>query len=122
MTTETQKSQANPKKRLLIGRILSGISIFFSLASRLWQAWLLPIVDDLAQQGRLHEGDSDGCFYGVILMLPTYFIVPLVAVVAIILAAFGFRLRARTWAIIAWIAAILSLIPMWSAWVQFFGS
>ncbi len=120
MTIETTKSQTDPKKRLLTGRILGAISLLFSLASRLWQAWLLPIVDNLAHQGRLHEGDSDGCFYGM-LMVPTYFIVPLVAVIAIILGLIGFRLRARTLAIIAWIAALLSLIPMWPAWVQFFG-
>ncbi len=86
----------------------------------LWQAWLLPIISSLEEQGRYHEGDSDGCFYGM-LMVPTYFIVPLVAIVAIILGVIGFRLRARTLAIIAWIAAILTLIPMWSAWSSFFG-
>ncbi len=120
MTTKLQEPETDPRKRLLIGRILGGISLFFSLASRLWQAWLLPIVDNLSQQGRLHEGDPDGCFYGM-LMVPTYFIVPLVAVIAIILGIIGFRLRARTLAIIAWIAALLTLIPMWSAWVGFLG-
>ncbi len=120
MTTETKTPHADPKTRLWTGRILSGVSIFLSLASRLWQAWLLPIVDNLSQQGRLHEGDPDGCFYGM-LMVPTYFIVPFVAVIAIILGILGFRLRARTLAIIAWIAALLTLIPMRSAWIQFFG-
>ncbi len=120
MANDLTKSQTDPKKRLLTGRILGAFSLFLSLASRLWQAWLLPIVDSLAVQGRLHEGDSDGCFYGM-LMVPTYFIVPLVAVIAIILGIVGFRLRARTLAIIAWIAALLTLIPMWSAWKDFLG-
>jgi hypothetical protein len=120
MNTQADETQTAPKKRPLLGQILSAISLFLSLASRLWLAWLLPIVDSLAIQGRLHEGDPDGCFYGM-LMVPTYFIVPLVAVIAIILGIVGFRLRARTLAIIAWIAALLTLLPMWSAWGQFLG-
>ena len=120
MTDESQTPPEKSQKRPFIGYLLNIIALIISVASILWQMWLLPIVDDLSKQGRMHEGDSDGCFYGM-LMVPTYFIVPLIAVIAFILGIFGFRLRARTLAVIVWIVALLSLIPMRSAWLEFFG-
>ncbi len=109
------------KKRLLTGRILSGISLLMSALLGLWQAYLLPITDSLSAQGRMNEGDSDGCFYGMLFVL-TVFISPLVTIAAAILGGIGFKLRARTLAIIAWIAALATLIPIWPALVGFFGS
>jgi len=108
------------KKRLWIGRILSGVSILMSLALGIWEAYLLPITNSLSAQGRMHEGDSDGCFYGLLFVL-TIFISPVITIVAIILGGIGFKLRARTLAIIAWIAALATLIPMLPAWKSFFG-
>ena len=114
--TDTQKAE---KKRLWIGRILSGISLLMSAILGLWQAYLLPITDSLSAQGRMNEGDSDGCFYGLLYVL-TIFISPIVTILAGILGGIGFKLRARTLAIIAWIAALLTLIPIWPALVSFF--
>jgi len=108
------------KRNLWIGRILSGISILMSLALGIWQAYLLPITNSLSAQGRMHEGDSDGCFYGLLFVL-TVFISPVVTLVALVLGGFGFHLKARTLAIIAWIAALATLIPMLPAWKSFFG-
>jgi hypothetical protein len=120
---DTQKPETDPtnRKNRVLGHFLNGFSIFLSVASSLWQAWLLPIVDSLSSQGRMNEGDADGYFYGL-LMGPTYFVVPVVAIIALVLGIFGFRLRSRTLAIIAWIAVILSLIQMRSAWFGFFSS
>ncbi len=120
MTPKIPESQQSKPKYLWVGRFLNLFALAMSTVSGLWQAWLLPIVDKLSQQGRLHEGDSDGCFYGM-LMVPTIFIVPVIAILAIILGAIGFRLRARTLAVIAWIVALLTLIPMYPVWVKFFG-
>jgi len=91
-----------------------------SLTLGIWQTWLLPITNKLTEQGRMHEGDSDGCFYGLLLVL-TIFISPVVTILSIILGGFGFHLKARTLAIIAWIAALATLIPMLPAWKSFFG-
>ena len=115
---ELEKKQ---KKRLWVGRILSGISLLMSAMLGIWQAYLLPITNSLSEQGRMHEGDSDGCFYGLLFVL-TVFISPIVTIVAAILGGFGFKLRARTLAIIAWIAALATLIPIWPALTSFFGS
>ena len=115
---ELEKAQ---KKRLWIGRILSGISLLISALLGLWQAYLLPIYNSLSAQGRMNEGDSDGCFYGLLFML-TVFISPLVMIFSGILGGIGFKLRARTLAIIAWIAALATLIPIWPYLVSFFGS
>ena len=82
MTVDTPNTQKSERNRLLLGRVLSISAILLSIASRLWQAWLLPIVALLEKEGRYHEGDSDGCFYGMLMVL-TYFIVPLFAVVAL---------------------------------------
>lgn len=109
------------KKRLWIGRILSGISLLMSAILGLWQAYLLPITDSLSAEGRMNEGDSDGCFYGLLYVL-TIFISPIVTILAGILGGIGFKLRARTLAIIAWIAALATLIPIWPALVSFFGN
>ncbi len=119
-SAESPKPQEAQKKRLLIGRVLSLLSLFLSIVLGIWQAYLLPITNSLSEQGRMHEGDSDGCFYGLLFVL-TVFISPAVTLVALILGGFGFHLRARTLAIIAWIAALATLIPMWPAWVSFFG-
>lgn len=115
---ELEKKQ---KKRLWIGRILSGVSLLMSMMLGIWQAYLLPITNSLSEQGRMHEGDSDGCFYGLLFVL-TIFISPIVTLVALILGGFGFHLKARTLAIIAWIAALATLIPIWPALTSFFGS
>ena len=69
----------------------------------------------------MHEGDADGCFYGLLFAL-TIFISPMVTLLAIILGVFGFRLRARMLAIIVWIAALATLIHMLPAWKSFFDS
>ena len=112
----------NPqKKHLWIGRVISGISLGMSILLGAWQAYLLPITDSLSEQGRMHEGDSDGCFYGMLFVL-TIFISPTVTLVAAILGGIGFKLRARTLAIIAWIAALATLIPIWEPLMSFFGS
>ena len=121
MIEEKENIEKTEKKRLKIGRILSGISILMSALLGLWQAYLLPITDSLSAQGRMNEGDSDGCFYGMLYVL-TIFISPIVTIVAGILGGFGFKLRARTLAIVAWIAALLTLIPIWPALTSFFGS
>ena len=113
-----EKSQ---NKRLWIGRILSGVSILMSLALGTWEAYLLPITNSLSAQGRMHEGDSDGCFYGLLFVL-TVFISPVVTIIAAILGGIGFKLRARTLATIAWIAALATLIPIWPALTSFFGN
>ena len=115
---ELEKAQ---KKRLRIGRILGGISLLMSALLGIWQAYLLPIYNSLSAQGRAHEGDSDGCFYGMLFVL-TIFISPIVTIVAGILGGIGFKLGARTLAIIAWIAALATLIPIWPALTSFFGS
>jgi len=117
---EAAELERTQKKRLWIGRILSRVSILISLALGVWQAYLLPITNSLSAQGRMHEGDSDGCFYGLLFVL-TIFISPVVTIVAIILGGIGFKLRARPLAIIAWIAALATLIPMLPAWKSFFG-
>ena len=67
----------------------------------------------------MHEGDADGCFCGLLFAL-TIFISPMVTLLAIILGGFGFRFRARTLEIIAWIAALATLIHMLPAWKSFF--
>ena len=77
---ELEKKQ---KKRLWIGRILSGVSILMSLALDIWEAYLLPITNTLSAQGRMHEGDSDGCFYGLLFVF-TIFVSPVVTIIAII--------------------------------------
>ena len=99
---------------------MSSISLLMSLIFGIWQAYLLPITNSLSEQGRMHEGDSDGCFYGLLLVL-TIFISPIVTLVSIILGGFGFHLRARTLAFIVWIAALATLIPMLPSWWNFFG-
>ena len=121
--TESNKPslESRFRKNLRLGHFLNGFSLFLSTISSLWQAWLLPIVDSLSSQGRLNEGDADGCFYGL-LMVPTFFVVPIVAIVALILGIFGFRLRSKTLAIIAWIAVFISLIQMRSVWFGFLSS
>jgi len=108
------------KKRLWIGRALSGLSLLMSAALGLWQAYLLPITNSLSEQGRMNEGDSDGCFYGLLFVL-TIFISPVVTLVAAILGGIGFKLRARTLAILAWIAALATLIPIWEPLMSFLG-
>jgi len=118
--TETVKLEKTQKKRQWIGRLLGGLSLLMSAVLGIWQAWLLPITNSLSEQGRMHEGDSDGCFYGLLFVL-TIFISPVVTFVALVLGGFGFHLRARTLAIIAWIAALATLIPIWPAWQSFFG-
>ena len=115
--TELEKTQ---KKRLWIGRVLGGLSLLMSMALGLWQAYLIPITNSLSAQGRMNEGDSDGCFYGLLFVL-TIFISPVVTLVALILGGFGFHFKARTLAIIAWIAALATLIPMLPVWQSFFG-
>ncbi len=119
-SAESPNPQETQKKRLSVGRVLSLLSLFLSIVLGIWQAYLLPITNSLSEQGRMHEGDSDGCFYGLLFVL-TVFISPAVTLAALILGGFGFHLRARTLAIIAWIAALATLIPMWPAWVSFFG-
>ena len=109
------------KKRLWIGRVLAGLSLGLSAMVGAWLAYLLPITDALSAQGRMHEGDSDGCFYGMLFVL-TIFISPLVTLTAAILGGIGFKLRARTLAIIAWIAALATLIPIWEPLMSFLGS
>jgi hypothetical protein len=118
---EIEELEKKQKKRLWIGRILSSISLLMSLTVGIWLAYLLPITNSLSEQGRMNEGDSDGCFYGLLFVL-TIFISPIVTFVALILGGFGFHLKARTLAIIAWIAALATLIPIWPALTSFFGS
>ncbi len=112
MTKDIEKTKI---QRLWIGRVLSlwgiGISIFVGL----WEAWLLPIYNSY------DEGDPDGCFYGM-LMAPTYFLVPGLILIVFIFGLIGFRFRARTLAIIAWILAILTMIPITPGLIDFFGS
>jgi len=91
-----------------------------SLAFGIWEAYLLPITNSLSAQGRMHEGDSDGCFYGMLFVL-TIFISPVVTFTALVLGGFGFHLKARTLAIITWIVALATSIPMLPAWKSFFG-
>jgi hypothetical protein len=117
---ETEELEKKQTKRLWIGRILNGISLLMSIMLGIWQAYLLPITNSLSEQGRMHEGDSDGCFYGLLFVL-TIFISPVVTFVALILGGFGFHLKARTLAIIAWIAALATLIPIWPALKSFIG-
>ena len=117
---ETVEIKNKQKKQLWIGRILSGVSILTSLILGIWEAYLLPITNSLSAQGRMHEGDSDGCFYGLLFVLRV-FISPVVTIIAAILGGIGFKLRARTLAIIAWIAALATLIPMLPVWKSFFG-
>lgn len=114
-------SENKEKKRLWIGRALGGISFLMSAILGLWQAYLLLIYNSLSAQGRVHEGDSDGCFYGMLFVL-TIFISPIVTLVAGILGGIGFKLGARTLAIIAWIAALATLIPIWEPLMSFLGS
>ncbi|MGB7876511.1 MAG: hypothetical protein WBL25_19185 [Anaerolineales bacterium] len=59
-------------------------------------------------------------FTGLLLVL-TIFISPIVTILSIILGGFGFHLKARTLAIIAWIAALATLIPIWPYLTSFFG-
>lgn len=118
---ETIEREKKQKKRLWIGRILSGISLLMSIVVGIWLAYLLPITNSLSEQGRMNEGDSDGCFYGFLFVL-AIFISPVVTLVALILGGFGFHLKARTLAIIAWIAALATLIPIWPALSSFFSS
>jgi len=118
--SENNELEKSTKKRLWIGRALGGISLMMSAALGLWQAYLLPITNSLSEQGRMHEGDSDGCFYGLLFVL-TVFISPVVTLIALVLGGFGFHLKARTLAVIAWIAALATLIPMLPAWKGFFG-
>jgi len=117
---ENSELEKKQKKRLWIGRILSVISLLMSLALGLWEAYLIPITNVLSQQGRMHEGDSDGCFFGLLYVL-TIFISPAVTLVALLLGGLGFHLKARTLAIIAWIAALATLIPMLPALKSLFG-
>jgi len=117
---ENNELEKTQKKKLWIGRALGGISLVMSAALGIWQAYLIPITNSLSEQGRMHEGDSDGCFYGMLFVL-TIFISPVVTLVALVLGGFGFHFKARTLAIIAWIAALLTLIPMLPAWRSFFG-
>ena len=119
-TIEKNELEKAQKKKLWIGRALGGISLVMSAALGIWQAYLIPITNSLSEQGRMNEGDSDGCFYGLLYVL-TIFISPVVTLVALILGGLGFHLKARTLAIIAWIAALATLIPMLPAWKSFFG-
>ena len=119
-TIENNELEKTQKKKLWIGRALSGISLVMSAMLGLWQAYLIPITNSLSEQGRMHEGDSDGCFFGLLYVL-TIFISPVVTLVALLLGGFGFHLKARTLAIIAWIAALATLIPMFPALKSFFG-
>ena len=120
-TIENNELEKTQKKKLWIGRTLGSISLVMSAALGLWQAYLIPITNSLSEQGRMNEGDSDGCFYGLLFVL-TIFISPIVTLVALILGGLGFHLKARTLAIIAWIAALATLIPIWPALMSFFGS
>ncbi len=99
--TTSSEPNKNAKRNKNWGRLASVVSIFISSAIRLWTAWLFPIVNSLDRQGRLNEGDSDGCFYGLILMVPTIFIAPLIIAVAVVLALLGFHLKARVISVIA---------------------
>lgn len=119
-SSETNEFESKQKNRLWWGRILSGGSILISMVLGIWEAYLLPITNSLSAQGRMNEGDSDGCFYGLLFVL-TIFISPIITLVALILGGFGFHLKARTLAIIAWIAALATLIPMLPVWKGFFG-
>ena len=119
-TIEKNELEKAQKKKLWIGRALGGISVVMSAALVIWQAYLIPITNSLSEQGRMNEGDSDGCFYGLLYVL-TIFISPVVTLVALILGGLGFHFKARTLAIIAWIAALATLIPMLPAWKSFFG-
>ena len=123
ITEETQDPEPaqTQKNWLWVGRILSGMSILMSLILLGWEAYLLPITDALSAQGRMHEGDSDGCFYGLLFVL-TIFISPMAAFVSLILGGIGFKLRERTLAIIAWILALATLIPIWEPLMSFFGN
>lgn len=117
---ENKELEKTQKKKMWIGRALSGISLVMSAVLGLWQAYLIPITNSLSEQGRMHEGDSDGCFFGLLYVL-TIFISPVVTLVALLLGGFGFHLKARTLAIVAWIAALATLIPMFPALKSFFG-
>ena len=119
--TPAQDAAQTQKNWLWVGRILSGMSILMSLILLGWEAYLLPITDALSAQGRMHEGDSDGCFYGLLFVL-TIFISPMAAFVSLIFGGIGFKLRARTLAIIAWILALATLIPIWEPLMSFFGN
>lgn len=121
METQQPEPAKHAKRNKNIGRILSIVSIIFSGSVRLWTAWLFPIVNTLGEQGRLHEGDSDGCFYGF-LMVPTIFIAPFIILVAVVLALLGFHLKARIIAIVALVVAVIALIPLIPALMSFFGS
>lgn len=119
-TVENNELEKTQKRKLWIGRALGGISLVMSTALGIWQAYLIPITNTLSEQGRMHEGDSDGCFYGLLFVL-TIFISPVVTLVALVLGGLGFHFKAQTLAIIAWIAALATLIPMLPAWRGFFG-
>ncbi len=123
MSTESSEfeQEKKTKRNKNIGRILSIVSLFLSGVIGLWQAWLIPIVNSLGEQGRMNEGDPDGCFYGF-LMVPTIFLVPLFVVIAVILALLGFQLKARIIAIIALVVAVIALLPIIPMWISFFGS
>ena len=122
MTTPDPEPNKNAKRNKNWGRLASIVSIIFSSAIRLWTAWLFPIVNTLDEQGRLNEGDSDGCFYGLLLMVPTIFISPLIIAVAVVLALLGFHLKARVISVIALVVAVIALIPLMPALMSFFGS
>ncbi len=101
--------------------IVSAISLFLSIALSFWEVWLMSVVNTLEQQGRMNEGDPDGCWYGLLLML-TLFLAPAVGLIAVILALFGIRLKARVIAIVALVAALIAFIPLLKLWLNFLGS
>ena len=103
-------------QRLMLGRALGFWGIALSLASAVWQAWFLP-----HYHTSVEESDPNGCFWGM-LLVPTLFFVPGFALVVIVLGIFGFRLRARALAVIAWIFALLTLVPIIPDLIDFFGS
>jgi hypothetical protein len=121
MTNQKSDLEKKTEQKLWLGRFMGFLGICFSIVIGIWEAWLLPIYNPLAEQGRLHEGDSDGCFYGM-LIVPTYFLVPGLIFFVFILGVIGFRLRARTMAIIAWVLAFLTLIPLLPGLISFFTS
>lgn len=121
MTTEEQTPTKHPNRNKYIGRALSVVSLVLSIALGLWQAWLIPIINTLGEQGRMNEGDPDGCLYGLLMVL-TVFLAPVVGLLAMALALVGFRLNARILAIIALVAVLVALLPMIPMWLNFFGS
>jgi hypothetical protein len=55
-----------PGAREFPALLWAAIFLFLWWAGLFWQAYLLPIANSLSAQGRMHEGDSDGCFYGLL--------------------------------------------------------